>query len=491
MTEPRVVVIGAGFSGLLAGIKLREAGIDDFVICEKGANVGGTWRDNVYPGVGCDIPSHQYCYSFEPNPGWSRRFAGGAEIQRYLERVARKYELLSHLRFGCEVRSAEWTGDSWRVGLGDGAELRPRVVVSATGVLHHPAYPDIPDLDTFAGPVVHTARWRAETPLEGRRVGIIGTATSAAQVISSIAERVSHLTVFQRTPNWVLPVRNIAYPAWLRGMWQRCPWVLRWLHVGNFALFARTWSQALVGNAPAVHWLIGVLARRALRRVRDPELRRKLTPDYPVGCKRVVFSDRYYTAIQRNNVSLVTEPIAGIDPTGVRTTDDAHHRLDVLILATGFRAHDYLRPMNVVGANGASLNDVWASRPIVWRSIAVPGMPNFFLVVGPYSPIANLSVVQVAEWQMGAIIPLIRRALADRVAISPTAEATERHMSELLSAARKTVWLSGCRSWYLGSDGLPELYTLSPFRYRADLRSPPNWADYHVVPWRTETNHQD
>jgi cation diffusion facilitator CzcD-associated flavoprotein CzcO len=484
--EPRVVVIGAGFSGLLAGIKLREAGIDDFVIYEKAGNVGGTWRDNVYPGVGCDLPSHLYCYSFEPNSDWSRRFAPGEEIQQYLERVARKYGLLPHLRLGCEVHSAAWNGAAWNVALGDGSTVRPRVVVAATGVLHHPASPDIPGLETFAGAVVHTARWCPETPVDGVRVGIIGTGTSAAQVVTSIVDRAARLTVFQRTPNWVLRVRNPRSSRCVQGILRRWPWLMRWSYAWNFELYARTWAEALAGNAPLIRWYVGWLARRSLRAVRDPELRRRLTPSYPPGCKRVVFSDTYYAALQRPHVSLVTSPIVRIAAEGVHTADGRLHRLDTLILATGFRAHDYLRPMRVTGAGGVALDEVWRERPLVWRSIAVPQMPNFFFVVGPFSPIASLSVVQVAEWQVGAIIPLVARALRDGVALSPTLAATTRYMDELVAAAPKTVWMGGCQSWYLGTDGVPELYTLSPFRHRADLRAPPDWSQFHVEPLATQ-----
>ncbi len=478
----RVLIIGAGFSGLLMGIKLREAGITDFVICEKGDSVGGTWRDNTYPGVGCDIPSQQYCYSFALNPDWSHRFSPGDEIRRYLEDVADRFHLRSHLRFNSPVVATEWTGNDWNVTLASGERLRAAIVVAATGVLHQPAYPNIPGLDQFAGPVVHTARWKPETPLDGMRVGVIGTGTSAAQVVPAIAGRVSHLTVFQRTPNWILSVANPAISGWWRALNRRVPLLMRWSHALHFQFQTRTWSEALVGNSPFTLWVVEQLARSALRSVRDPELRRRLTPQYRPGCKRIVFSNRYYPALQRPNVSLADEAITGITPNGVHTADGQHHPLDVLILATGFRSHEYVRPMRVTGADGIDLDDLWAERPIVWRSIAVPRMPNFFFVVGPYSPIANQSVVQVAEWQVGAVMPLIRRALEERVAISPTDGATAQYMTDLLHAAKRTVWSSGCQSWFLGKDGVPELYSRSPFRHRAELAERPRWSDYDIRP---------
>lgn len=477
-----VLVIGAGFSGLLMGIKLREAGITDFVICEKGHSVGGTWRDNTYPGVGCDIPSLQYCYSFALNPEWSHRFSPGEEIRKYLEDIADRYQLRPHLRFDCPVVAAHWTGAGWSVTFASGMKQRAKVVVAATGVLHQPAYPEIPGLDQFAGPVVHTARWRAETPLDGMRVGIIGTGTSAAQVIPAIADRVAHLDVFQRTPNWVLPVANPMTSAWVKAFYRRMPRLLRWSFALHFQFYIRTWSEAMVGNCGLAMRVIEWLARKALRTVRDPQLRARLTPHYRPGCKRIVLSNRYYPALQLPHISLIDDSITSVTSAGVNTADGALHACDVLILATGFRSHDYVRPMRVVGENAIRLDEVWADRPVTWRSIAVPHMPNFFFVIGPYSPIANLSVVQVAEWQVGAIMRLVRRALQDQVAIAPTTEATSRYMTELLHAAKRTVWSSGCQSWFLGRDGLPELYSHSPFRHRAELAEPPSWSDYDVKP---------
>lgn len=477
-----VLIIGAGFSGLLMGIKLREAGVTDFVICEKGSSVGGTWRDNIYPGVGCDIPSQQYCYSFAPSPAWSHRFSYGKEIRQYLEAIADQYQLRSHLRLECAVTAANWTSAGWIVTFESGSQCCATVVIAATGVLHHPAYPKIPGLDRFAGAVMHTARWRTDIPLDGRRVGIIGTGTSAAQVIPAITERVSQLTVFQRTPNWVIAIANPTTPAWIKAVLRRWPLLLRWSFALRFQIYTRTWSEAMVGNNPLAMRVIEHLTKRSLQTVRDRALREKLTPRYRPGCKRIVFSNQYYPALQRPNVSLVIDSIQEITPEGISTADGRLHPCDVLILATGFRGQEYVRPMQISGEQGTSLNAVWADRPVTWRSIAVPKLPNFFFVVGPYSPIANLSVVQVAEWQAGAILTLVKRILQDRVALAPTVEATARYMDELLSAAKRTIWATGCQSWFLGKDGVPTLYPHSPFRHRAELAQPPCWSDYDVRP---------
>lgn len=482
VTRVSVLIVGAGFSGLLMGIKLREAGITDFLICEKGSSVGGTWRENTYPGVGCDIPSNQYCYSFALNPEWSHRFSPGKEIRQYLESIADRYQLREHLRFQCRVATAEWIGSGWRVTLDSGEICLATVMVAATGTLHHPAYPEIPGIDRFAGPIMHTARWQAEVPLEGKRVAIIGTGTSAAQVIPAIAENVAHLTVFQRTPNWVISLANPATSKWMRTLARRMPLLARWAFALRLQVYIHTWSEAMVGKGGWTMWAVERLARRALNAVRDPQLREQLTPRYRPGCKRIVFSDRYYAAMQRSNVSLIVDPISKITSRGINTDDGRFHACDVLILATGFHAHGLHRTMLVAGEKGMMLNDVWAERPVTWRSIAVPHMPNFFFVVGPYSPIANLSVVQVAEWQAGAVLPLVQRILQDRVAIAPTVAATARYMDDLLKAASRTVWATGCQSWFLGRDGLPVLYPHSPFRHRAELAEPPNWSDYDVQP---------
>ncbi len=477
-----VLVIGAGFYGLLMGIKLLAAGITNFVICDKADSIGGTWRDNRYPGVGCDIPSQQYCYSFALNPDWSHRFSPGAEIRQYLEDVADRFQLRPHLRWGHEVVATVWTGDGWQVTFASGATWHATIIVAATGVLHHPAYPNIPGLEQFAGPVIHTARWKNDVTLDGKRIGIIGTGTSAAQVIPAIVDRVARLTVFQRTPNWVIALSNPVTPTWLKWFYRRMPWLLRWSFAMRLQLYIRTWSEAMVGQNRLVLWVIERLARRTLRTVRDPVLRDRLTPRYPPGCKRIVFSNRYYPAMQRPHVSLVVETITSVTAEGVHTAEGQTHPCDVLILATGFRGHAYVRPMRVVGEAGITLDEVWAERPVTWRSIAVPQMPNFFFVVGPYSPIANLSVVQVAEWQVGGIMPLIQRVLQEHVAVAPTTEATARYMTDLLQAAGQTVWSRGCASWFLGRDGVPVLYPHSPFRHQAELAAPPCWDDYYVQP---------
>jgi cation diffusion facilitator CzcD-associated flavoprotein CzcO len=462
--------------------RLRQAGIEDFVILEKAARPGGTWRDNTYPGVGCDVPSHLYCCSTELNPDWSYRYAPGAEIQRYIEQIVEKHGLSSRIRFGYEVSSARWDDGRWHLSAPDGREIEADVVVSATGVLHHPAYPKIEGLDRFAGPVFHTARWRDDVVLEDHQVGVIGTGTTATQLVTAIAPRAGFLTVFQRTPSWILDVPNQRSPEWQKRLLRGMPRLYQWVNRLGTAMTAVTYGESFLGRSPLTRLYIEHRCRRALRQVRDAELRRKLTPAYVPGCKRLVFSSGYFQAIQRPNVSLVTAPIARIVPDGLFTTDGELHSLQVLILATGFQADAFMRPMAITGENGISIEKVWGGKPVAYRSVSIPHMPNFFLLVGPYSPIANVSAIEVAEWQIGYIMRCIDIVRRQNVCLAATETATADYVSALDRAAPQTVWASGCDSWYLGSDRLPSLYTRPPLRHRDELAEPPDLRDFEVRP---------
>ena len=478
----KVVIIGAGMSGLAMGMALQKHGFSDFVILEKAAGPGGTWRHNVYPGVACDIPSHLYAFAGEPNPNWSSRFPAGAEIRGYVERVAKRRRLDAHLRFGADVVATDWTGHGWTLTLADGTTVAADAVVAATGTLHHPLMPRIDGLSTFAGPMVHTARWRDDLMLAGRDVGVIGTGASAAQIVPELAKIARTLTVFQRTPTWVLAVPNRRYPAWLRWLLRQAPSLLRGAHRLGSAILARTYGGSFVGRSRWVRRAIEHQCQRALRAVGDPELRRRLTPDFAPGCKRLVFSDRYYRALQLPHVSVVTEPIANVAPEGIVTKDGQLRHLDALVLATGFETHRYLRPMRLTGLDGVSLEQLWADRPVAYRSIGLPGMPNFFLMIGPHSPIANLSVVKVAEWQAAYIARCLDHARRHRVALSPRRAATDREMGRIDAAAGETVWSGGCKSWYLDPTGRLSLYTMPPWTYRAELAVGPTLEDFDIRP---------
>jgi cation diffusion facilitator CzcD-associated flavoprotein CzcO len=468
-----VAIVGAGMSGLCMAITLQQAGIHDFVILEKADEVGGTWRDNRYPGLSCDVPSRYYSYSFELRTDWSSWQAPGPEIWEYFRSVAERYGLREKIRFGTHVEEARWEDGRWRVRTKDGDRLDAAVLVSACGVLHHPRYPDIPGLEDFAGPAFHSARWDDSARLDGQRVGVIGTGSTGVQIVSDIAGRVRRLVHFQRTPQWILPLPNRRYTGLTRRVYSRFPRLARPAHRVYQHLF-----EELFGHGPTrPGWqrqLITRLSQWHLRLcVRDRELRRKLTPSYAVMCKRLVMSTRFYPAVQQPHVDVVTEGIERIEPEGVRTTDGRLHELDVLVLATGFDAHAYLRPMELVGADGRRLSEEWADGVRAYRTVALPGFPNFFMLMGPHSPIGNQSLITIAETQSRYIVEWVKKIRAREVrSAAPRDDATARFNEEMRAAMPGTIWVTGCQSWYLGKDGRPELWPWSPGHHRAMLARP-------------------
>lgn len=470
--SPRVAIIGAGMSGICAAIKLDDAGFHDYTIYEKASEVGGTWRENTYPGLSCDVPSRFYSYSFAPNPDWSTNFSPGAEIWDYFRRVADRHGVRRHIRFGDEVVAARWDEGCWQLRTASGHEAQAEVLIAACGVLHHPRMPQIEGLESFGGASFHSARWDHSVPLDGRRVGVIGTGSTGVQITCALAPRVDRFALFQRTPQWILPAPQHAYSAVTRRAFNRWPRLNELSYQAYMRLFEITFGTAVVRSG----WqrtAVDRLCRLNLRTVRDPDLRRRLTPDYDPMCKRLVISGSFYGAVQRPNVDVVTDPIERVTERGVLTRDGRLHDLDVLVLATGFDAHAYLRPMEVLGAEGRTLDEAWAPEPHGYMTIAVPGFPNFFTMLGPHSPFGNQSLVAVAETQMDYVVSWLRVLREGHVtAVAPTARATERFNAQVRDAMRDTVWTTGCASWYLGADGLPMNWPWTPDRYREMLRTP-------------------
>jgi cation diffusion facilitator CzcD-associated flavoprotein CzcO len=449
------VIVGAGFSGIAAGVYLKRAGIQDFVILEKADRVGGTWRENTYPGAACDVPSHLYSFSFEPNPSWSRAYGGQAEILAYLEHCADKYGLRPHLKFGQHVDTArfdEATG-TWHIATAAGERLQARALLLGNGALHIPAMPDIPGLDTFRGRRFHSARWDHDYDFTGKRVGVIGTGASAIQFVPQIAPKVAHLDVFQRTPPWVVPKRDRVISDTERWLFEHVPgthWLRRtslyWLMESRVVGFA---------YAPKVNEWIEKVARYYLAKaVPDAALRAKLTPSYRFGCKRVLISNDWYPALQRPNVDLVTDGIAEITPRGVRTADGTERELDALVLGTGFRVSEYLSSIEIRGRNGVELNDAWRSSLRNYLGISVSGFPNLFLLMGPNTGLGHNSMIFMIEAQAryaaNAISQLRHRELAF-IDVLPSAEQAFR--AELMHKMKNTVWMTGCSSWYQTPDG--------------------------------------
>ena len=450
----RVLIVGSGFAGIGAAIMLRARGIGDFVILERAGSLGGTWRDNRYPGCACDVESVLYSFSFAPNPDWSRTFAGSAEIHRYLERVATEYGVLPHLRYDETVQEAHWdeAAQRWFVQSTSGTWHAEHLLV-ATGALSDPVRPDIPGLDTFGGPCFHTAQWDASVPLEGKRVAIIGTGASAIQVIPAIQPRVGQLLVAQRTPAWVLPRHDRAIPAWRRALYRRVPRLqslarlLQYLrHETLFLPFRHRWLRRVAAR---------LLGRHLGRQVRDPALRARLTPRYDIGCKRLLLSDDYYPAMTQPNVTLVDQGITQITPTGFVTVDGTTHAVDVLILATGFRPTDPPLAPHIRGREGRSLADGWQGSPTAYMGTTVAGFPNLALLNGPNTGLGHSSVLMMFEAQcdhLNGLFDLL--ALSGAQTAEPTPEAQARYIRWIDEGHRSTVWQhGGCQSWYLDRTG--------------------------------------
>lgn len=453
--ELTAIVVGAGFSGLAAGAGLKKAGIEDFVILEKGDGVGGTWRDNTYPGAACDIPSHLYSFSFAPNAAWSRAYGGQPEILAYLERCADDFGLRPHLRFGTLVTGARFdeATATWIVSTANGESLTARALILGNGALHLPAIPELPGLSSFRGTTFHSARWNHAHDLAGKRVAVIGTGASSIQFVPQIAKQVAQLDVYQRTPAWIVPKSDRPISDRERWAFENIPGA-HWLRrTGLYWLFeARVLGFAF---APKVNELAERLVKKHLAtQVADPELRAKLTPSYRLGCKRVLISNDYYPALQRDNVELVTDGIAAIEPHGVRTTDGQFRAVDTLIFGTGFKVVDYLSALRITGRGGADLNDVWKQSVRNYLGITISGFPNLFLLMGPNTGLGHNSMVFMIEAQARYIVDAISRMRKRKLAsIEVRPDIEQAFRAEMTHRMKGTVWTSGCNSWYMAPDG--------------------------------------
>ncbi|MFG1707934.1 flavin-containing monooxygenase [Nonomuraea sp. M3C6] len=484
---PSVAIIGAGFGGLCMAIQLERAGIRSYTVFEKADDLGGTWRDNSYPGAGCDIPSHLYSYSFEKYASWTRRYPEQPEILGYLEHCADKYDVRRKIRLRTEVRRAVFDGSKWQLtvtpaagsstsrapqsGTAEGREpgvtggpefsdggAQPTtgdtevfdVVVMGVGQLNRPRLPDISGMSEFEGVSFHSSRWNHDHDLTGRRVAVIGNGSSAAQLIPRIAEQVEHLHVFQRTPNWVIPKADATFGPLAKLAFHFVPGLQR-----AYREWIYRYAEGTLYPALAQGWSTGLLKKRALQhlhdQVPDPALRAKLTPDYPPGCKRVVIDSTFYPALTRPNVDVVTDKIVRITPKGIETTEGLRE-VDTIVYATGFRSTEFLAPMEVRGRGGRSLEEQWQGGAEAYLGISVPNFPNMFLLYGPNTNLGHNSIIFMIECQVNHIMSCLPYlSAAGPIEVRPEVMAAWRR--QLDAAMERMVWGGGCQSWYKTAEG--------------------------------------
>jgi cation diffusion facilitator CzcD-associated flavoprotein CzcO len=451
----QIAILGAGFGGLGMAIRLKQAGIEDFVVLERDADVGGTWWANTYPGCQCDIPSHLYSYSFAPNPEWTRTYPLQEELGRYARDCAERFGVVGHVRLACEVIDAQWDeGESvWRIETTQGP-FTAEVLVSAQGFLSESKVPDLPGLDSFEGSAFHTAKWDHDTELAGKRVAVVGTGASAIQTVPAIQPVVGHLEVFQRTPPWVMPHRDRPITEFERRVYRRVPALQRLIRAGVY--FSRELVvPGLVNDIRLMKALQRIALRHMENQVPDPDLRARLVPSYVLGCKRILPSNEWYPALQQPNVELVTDGIREIVPQGIVTADGELHELDTIVFATGFYVTDIPFAHRIRRADGVSMADSWNGSAQAYLGTAVPGFPNFFFITGPNTGLGHNSLLFMIEAQLSYLIGALRTMSergATRIEIRP--EVVEAYNARLQERLVDSVWnAGGCSSWYLDENG--------------------------------------
>jgi len=453
--SPRVIVIGTGFAGLCMAIRLQQSGVDSLVVLEKAPSLGGTWRDNDYPGAACDVQSHLYSFSFEQNARWSRMYAPQKEIRGYLDRTADKYDVRRHIRFGAEVTDARFDEqtNTWTVTLAGGETLEADYVVTATGGLSRPSYPDIVGLSTFEGKLFHSARWDHDFDLGGKTVGVIGTGASSIQFVPQIAEKVNRLHLFQRTPPWILPKPDRSIPRAEQWIYAIVPW-FQWLYRVFLYWMLELRVLGFAIDPKLMKFPQHAAAKFLETSVHDPALREKLTPKYTIGCKRILMSNDYYPAVCRENVDVIDTGIAEITADSVVTKDGTRRRVDALILGTGFQASESVSPFPIRGRSGVLLADEWRDGAEAYLGTTVAGFPNLFMLVGPNTGLGHSSMVFMIESQVEHVMRALAAAKSHAASAIEVRRTVQRAFNVKLHAKLdRSVWASGCASWYRTRSG--------------------------------------
>jgi cation diffusion facilitator CzcD-associated flavoprotein CzcO len=471
----RVVIVGAGFGGIGMAVALRRAGIEDFLVVDRAASLGGTWRDNTYPGLACDVPSNLYSFSFRPGR-WSRRFPQQQEILAYLHDVAAEHRLGPRLRFGAGVAAAEFdeSAAAWNLTMEDGSTIRASAVVSAVGQLGRPALPDIPGRDEFAGPSWHSARWRHDVDVTGQRIAVLGTGASAIQFVPEIAKSAAHVDIYQRTPPYVLPKADRPYRETEKLLFDRLP-VLRKADRLRIFLYGELLTSGFVLSPKLLAGPMAMWRRQLDAHITDPQLRAKCIPDYVMGCKRVLFSNDWYPTLARPDVKLITDQVQRIAPDGVVTEDGTLRPADMLICGTGFQTLDFLAPMSVTGPGGRRLDQQWHDGAEAYLGITVSGFPNFFLLYGPNTNLGGNSIIYMLEGQIRYVLGALRALQSEGLDWIDVRPEVQSAFNAWVGRASKTsVWESGCHSWYTTASG----------------RNTNNWPD-HTFLYRHRIRHFD
>lgn len=477
-----VLIVGAGFSGVCMGVKLLEADRSDFVILEKTSGIGGTWYKNTYPGAACDVPSHFYSLSFAPNPNWSRIYSPQPEIKAYIEDCAARFELTPHIKLNCSVKNVIFEEDRaiWNIFTEAGDIYHARHVVMGSGGLNTPQIPDLPGLDQFEGPSFHTARWQHDVDLSDKNVVVIGSAASAIQLVPQVAKKAKHVTIFQRTPNYILPRKDRDYTAEEKNSFNKHPWKVKLTRFLQFLRFELVLTPMFKRKARLRKRFRRMFLKYLNETVSDPTLRGELIPDYEIGCKRVLISDDFYPSLNRENVSVVTNGLSKIGKNSVTDTNGAAHKADILILATGFDMKKQLTSIDLVGEGGVRLSDFWKEQALAYGGAMVPGFPNLYFVTGPNTGVGSTSVVFMIEAQAKFIMRCLKKAGSDYL-LQPTLEATRQHYEKTQKDLENTVWATGCNSWYI--DDMGKIHTLYPHSgghfLLKKLRT--NWRDFKLT----------